>query len=130
MSQPPEPPEQVEPQGEPEGIWGDMDPEMARAWAAAASGTEVIGITAAGQAVLTAQTNRDRLHLMNTGTVPVWVYYNADGSNNGLVTILRGGTAAGDGTGGEWRDDTWKGPVWVKAPATGGRVIAAEHIYP
>lgn len=86
--------------------------------------TLVTGISATG-ALVTGATNPGRLFVQNVGTVPVSVYYTADGSGSPVAQLV-GGTANDDGNGAVLSDtvwDMWNGVLWLKAPATGGRAL-------
>jgi hypothetical protein len=83
-------------------------------------------IDATGFSVLITRDERRCLVIQNRGTVPVEVYYTADGSGEAFC-ILAGGDAEDDGVGRLWADEYWRGPVWLKCAATGGRASVAAY---
>lgn len=86
----------------------------------------VTGITSGGQSVRSNPTggNRKPLILQNVGTVAISVFYNVDGAGDPTVW-LAAGTVNDDGLGGTLTDEFYKGSVWAKAPAGGGRLLAS-----
>jgi hypothetical protein len=81
------------------------------------------GITAGGVSVRTGSTPWSRLVLQNVGTVPIGIWFNADGTGDPIAQ-LAGGVANDDGLGSSLTDNDYNGPVWAKAAAGGGRLLA------
>lgn len=90
-----------------------------------ARATRYSAIGATGNAVGAVHAGDKGLSIQNVGTVAIEVYYNADGTGDPFV-ILAGGAANDDGKAAHWFDDEYDGPVWLKAPAGGGRAIVGE----
>jgi hypothetical protein len=92
-----------------------------------AKGTLVTGITSSGQSVISTADAGDahEVIIQNVGTVPIAVYFNADGSGDPMFQ-LGAGQANDDGNGDVFTDYHWKGPVSIKAPAGGGRALVSQ----
>lgn len=78
---------------------------------------------ASNGSVLAANPARNFLFIQNLATTPLYVSYGATASATVFSFILKGGTAAGDGSGEKWKDTNFKGAVSVFSATTPSYII-------
>lgn len=90
------------------------------------------GILTADGNVLAANTRRNWWGIQNLNTTVVFVKFGAGATTTDYDICLKAGTAADDGTGGAFFDDTYQGIVSVKAASGAPRVHVTEQfdLYP